>query len=153
MERGTLPQRTETLQNGETRRYVPREALNETKRKANGLATKNDTSELALANAMLAREVVRELAEEIDRRFEVAERQRREAFEKIEAIHESLERDAEERHETMELVRAMAEGEKEHRERARSNSRQGRLIAFAILVCVVLITLMAIGEMLFVHLA
>ena len=119
-----MPQRTETLQSGETRCYVPREVLNEAKRKANGLATKNDAAELSLTNATLAREVVRELTEEFGRHSEIAERQRREAFEKIEAIHESLERAADER------------------------SR----IAYAVLVCVVLITLMAIGEIVFVHL-
>ena len=38
---------------------MPREVLNEAKRKANGLATKNDAAELSLTNATLAREVDR----------------------------------------------------------------------------------------------
>jgi hypothetical protein len=134
-----------------SRRYVPREALNEAKRKANGLATKNDAAELSLTNATLAREVVRDLTEEFGRHSEIAERQRREAFEEIEAIHESLERAVEERLETIKLVREMAEEQKAHRTRVQESFREGRLIAYAVLACVIVITLLAIGETLFVH--
>jgi hypothetical protein len=62
-----------------------------------------------------------------------------------------LERATEERLETIKLVRAMAEGEKEHRERVQESFREGRLIAYAVLACVIVITLLAIGETLVVH--
>jgi predicted transcriptional regulator len=85
MDRGTLPQRTETLQSGEIRRYVPREALTDISKDANEVAAKEG------AEPTVAGEVVK----------------------RLDALTERLEQDAEQRQEVIELLRKMVDQEAE----------------------------------------
>jgi hypothetical protein len=84
MDRGTLPQRTETLQSGEIRRYVPREVLN--------AARKHEVAAKEEAEPTVAEEIAKRLG----------------------ALTERLEQDAEQRQEVIELLRKMVDRESEH---------------------------------------
>jgi predicted ArsR family transcriptional regulator len=134
MDRKTLPENVVVQNNGESRRYIPREALDEALRRTHELATRDDTAELTLADAMLVHEATEELINEIRRHEAAVNRGMKEAgnamVAKLDAIAGRLERDSAERREIIELVRQMAEYEKKRQERM----AEYRNIAYALLV-------------------
>lgn len=149
MDRKTLPENVVVQNNGESRRYIPREALDEALRRTHELATRDDTAELTLADAMLVKDATEELINEIRRHEAALNRGMKEAgnalaaelVANLDAIANRLERNSAERREIIDLVRQMAEYDKRRQER----SREYRFIAYALLVGVaVMVVLIAV---------
>lgn len=147
MGRGTLPERVEHLESGETRRYVLREALNGVKGNGNGPATKDDAAEISLANAIHAEEIVRGLTDEMNRRADIAEGQRRASVEKIQAIQSVTAHIDRAIVDTLEETKVQTELLTEilKREMARPTDYKGwRIIAGVIVACAIMAVLLLI---------
>lgn len=144
LDRGTLTQRVDPMPNGEVRRYVPREAIDDALRSSHELATRDDAAEITLAGALLAKEMTEQLVAEIHR-HEVALTSVIE--EQGHALLDQLQKGAQGRIELSEFMREFTQENKEHKQQMKVFTREMRKVAIAVLVVVIVLTILAAADL------